>query len=366
VADRHLPVIDADGHVIESDREIYDYLPAPFAGAAQLFSTPFFPTLDGFHRAARRVADGMGRYIETPTGQDWLRYLDEANIAATVLFPTAGLGFGLLSDPDWAAALARGYNDWVYDRYLRVNPVRVKGMALIPLQDPARAARELEHAVKDLGMVGAILPAAGLREAFGHRSFWPVYQVAQDLDVVLAVHGASAQGLGLERLTKLIELRTLTHGFSQMQQVVSMVFGGVFDAFPELRVAYCEAGCGWVPYLLERLDLEYHARRTQIPDVKLPPSEHLKSGRIYFHTELGERGLAHAIEEVGRDDVFFCASDYPHEQKEEFPEAREEFWERADVPEPAKRNILWSNPIRMYRLSERELLASMEQVAAAG
>ena len=55
--------IDADGHVVEGDRELLQFLPAPFKGRADLLSFPFFPTLDGFHRQARRVADGKGRYI---------------------------------------------------------------------------------------------------------------------------------------------------------------------------------------------------------------------------------------------------------------------------------------------------------------
>ena len=82
----------------------------------------------------------------------------------------------------------------------------------------------------------------GCTRRFGHRSYWPVYEAAQELDCLLAVHGGAAQGLGLERLHRLVEVRTLTHGFSQMLQMTSMMFGGVFDAFPRLRVAFCEAG----------------------------------------------------------------------------------------------------------------------------
>jgi predicted TIM-barrel fold metal-dependent hydrolase len=357
-------VIDADGHVIERDQEIFEYLPPPYRGQISLFTAPFFPTLDGFHRAARRIADRKReRITDTPSAQDWLDYLQEERIAATVLFPTAGLGFGLIADPEWAAGLAQGYNNWLHDRFLKANPTRIKGMALIPLQDVSAAVAELRRAVGELGMVGAILPGAGLYEAFGHRQFWPVYQAAQELGCLLAVHGAPAYGIGLERLHRLIEVRTLTHGFSQMIQMTSMMFGGVFDEFPELRVAYCEAGTGWVPYLVERLDLEYSSRHNQVPWVKQPPSEHLRSGRIFFHTELGEKNLAHAIRMLGRDDAFFCASDYPHEPREEFPEALEEFAERDDIAAGTRRKILWDNPIRMYGLDAAALEAAAQPAA---
>src|SRR5688572_7637855 len=97
----HRPVIDADGHVYENDRELFEYLPPPFRGHTRLFSAPFFPALDGFHRAARKAADGVRvTSLEIPTAEDWLSFLDGANIALTVLFPTAGLGFGLITDPE--------------------------------------------------------------------------------------------------------------------------------------------------------------------------------------------------------------------------------------------------------------------------
>lgn len=349
-------VIDADGHVIESDRDILEYLPPPYRGQDQLLAYPFFPTLDGWHRSARRVTDSRGFVTERPTGEEWLAYLNEANIAATVLFPTAGLSYGLICDPLWAAGLAQGYNNWLYDRFLRVDPRRVKGMALIPVQEPAEAVKELRRAVGELGMVGAVLPAVGLQRAYGAREFWPIYDAAQELEVPLAVHGAPSYNLGLERFQKLIEVRALTHPFSQMIQLTSLMFNGVFDAFPRLRVAFCEAGCGWAPFMRERLNLEYGGRTGQAPELKRLPSEHMASGQLFFHCELDEEGLATAVDTLGRDDVFFSASDYPHEGRHEYPAKIEEFLGRADLSEPAKRHVLWDTPIRLYKLDEGALM----------
>jgi predicted TIM-barrel fold metal-dependent hydrolase len=102
--------------------------------------------------------------------------------------------------------------------------------------------------------------------------------------------------------------------------------------------------------------MEYTNRKQQAPDLNVLPSEHLKSGRIFFHTELEERGLARAIEDLN-DDVFFCASDFPHEPKGEFPEAVHEFMGRSDLNDAAKRKILWDNPLRMYALDQAQLPA---------
>ena len=182
---------------------------------------------------------------------------------------------------------------------------------------------------------------------------------------MLAVHGAPSFNLGLERLQKLIEVRTLTHPFSQMIQLTSMMFEGVFDLFPKLRVAYCEAGCGWVPWIAERMDMEFGSRRAQAPDLKMLPSEHLGGGRIFFHCELDEDGLANAVAKLGRGDIFFSASDYPHENKEEYPRKIEEFLARPDLPDAAKRGVLWDAPIRMYGLDEAQLKHGDASASAA-
>ena len=341
--------IDADGHIVEGDRELLQFLPAPFKNREDLLSFPFFPTLDGFHRQARRVADGKGRYIAKASLKEWQEFLDEDQIAWSVLYPTAGLTFGLVRDRDWACAVAAGYNNFLYETFTKPEK-RLKGMALIPLQSIADAVKELRRAVTDLGFVGAVLPAVGLRQPLGDESYFPVYEAAQELGALLAVHAAPTQGIGVDSFDRLIEVRALSHGFGQMIQMTSMVYNGVYDKFPRLNVAYAEAGCGWVPYLMERLDMEYEHRNTQVPECKTPPSEHLKSGRIFIHCELEERGIPQ-IAALLRDDILFCATDFPHEPRAEFRENIERFMAREDIPNETKQKICFENPKRMYPLA---------------
>src|SRR6476661_3303831 len=215
--------------------------------------------IQGFLRQARRVADGQGRYIVKGSLKEWQDFLDEDQIAWSVLYPTAGLTFGLIRDKDWACVIAKGYNNYLYETFTKPEE-RLKGMALIPLQSIPEAIEELRRAVKELGFVGAVLTAVGLRQPFGDPKYFPVYEAAQELDALLAVHAAPTQGIGVDGFDKLIEVRTLSHGFGQMIQMTSMIYGGVFDRFPKLKIAYAEAGCGWVPYLMERMDMEYEHR----------------------------------------------------------------------------------------------------------
>jgi hypothetical protein len=119
-------VIDADGHVVERDEQIFKYLDGPFRGREDLLTAPFFPSLDGWHRAARRVADGKGRTLTAPHAEEWLSFLDETDVEATVLYPTNGLAFGLVKDREWATALARAYNSFLHTEFLSVSPKRLK------------------------------------------------------------------------------------------------------------------------------------------------------------------------------------------------------------------------------------------------
>lgn len=339
-------VIDADGHVVERDALLLPYLEEPYRGRDDLLNFPFFPSLDGWHRGARRVADGKNRQTVYVPVKEWLAFLGEASVEASVLYPTAGLGYGLIKDAEWAGVLARGYNNFLHGEYLSASPAKLKGVALIPLQDPGAAVRELRRAVTELGMVGALMPAVGLRRPFGDPCYDPVYAEAERLGCMLAVHGAPAQGLGFDFFDKLVEAHVLSHPFSQMIQLTSIVLGGVLERFPRLRIAFMESGTGWVPFMLERLEREHANRGARI---STPPAEQLRSDRVFFHCELDEGLLPTAISALG-DGQFFAASDFPHEPKHEFPEMIETFLARTDVANGAKRRILADNPRRLYGL----------------
>jgi len=349
-------ILDGDGHVIERDQEILEFLEEPYRGDVMLM-VPFFPTLDGYHRGAITARLGIHR-SSSINAQTWLNFLDEVGIESTVLYPTTGLAFGLIQDPDWAVALARAYNNWFYERYYKVSP-RLRGVALIPLQDVKEAVLEMRRAVEDLKMVGVLLPAnggdLGVRKPLGHPDFWPIYEEAERLNCAIAIHGAPSQGLGFDFFTRFAATQALEHPFSLMIQLTSMIFEGVFERFPRLRVAYLEAGVGWVPYMMDRLDRSYEvwaaSRYKEYSDlVKKRPSEYITSGNIFFSCEGDEEGLRYAIERIG-DRAFLFASDFPHETNVERAKHEiEELLGREDLSEQAKRNILRENVQRFYQM----------------
>ena len=345
-------IFDADGHVYELDHELVDFLDPPYRGRPELLRNPFFPTGDGWHRMALSLARGGGLVNGEITVQKWIGALDEAGMEGSVLYATSGLAIGLVRDPEWAVALARGYNNWLSECLLKKSP-RLKGMAVLPLQSPSDAVEELRRAVTQLGMVGGILPGGGLRSFLGASSYFPVYEAAQELDTVLTVHTAFPQkGLAfdLDILDRLTDLRCLLHPVGQMTQMTNMMFSGVFDRFPSLRVAFLEAGSAWVLCILERMQREYEHWGHLVKDLKREPKEHLKSGRIFFEAELSDEMLPYAVKELG-DQALVFASDFPHfTSPQGIAKHIQEFQERPDLSEETKRRILGENAKRLYKI----------------
>ncbi|MFQ5917671.1 MAG: amidohydrolase family protein [Candidatus Binatia bacterium] len=339
-------VIDTDGHIFERDNIIFEYLEPPYRGRKELFAYPFFPTPDGFHRMARRVVDKRPFVIAPDDPQTWLEVLDREGIDRTVIYPTAGLGVGVIQDTEWAVVVCRAYNNMVAERYIGFNR-RLGAVALLPIQDIHEAAKEMRRAVKELHMVGGLLAPAGLPKPLGDIYFDPLYKEAERLGCPLGIHGAPTKGLGFDFFRTLIEARTLSHPFMQMIHLTSIILEGVLERFPKLTLASLEGGCQWIPFLMDRLDLEYGNRSPQAPLLKKKPSEYMKEGKIYYHAELWEKMLPYVIERVGEDQILY-ASDYPHEP--DLADAIRNFEARRDISEVAKRKILSDNGKRFYNM----------------
>jgi predicted TIM-barrel fold metal-dependent hydrolase len=337
-------IIDADGHITESTDTLAAFIDPAFreygSGAG---SRSYYPS-DAWDRSVRGT---LGDSAATATS--WLEAMDRGGVERAVLYPTAGLSIGWVREPDFAAALCRAYNDFVHQEFTASSP-RLKGVALLPLQDPAAAVAELRRA-RGLGVVGAMLPAIGLRKPLGHPDFWPIYAEAERLDCLVAVH-ATVRGphyFGGDLFDTFIEVHTLSHAFAQMIQMTSLVLQGVFEAFPRLRVGFMEAGCTWAPYWLGRLDEEWEKRGAlEAPKCVRKPSEYLTSDRVFLPAESSEQLLGPTVEALGQAGIFY-ASDFPH-WDHGFPGNIKEMQDRRDVSDQTKRAILGTTAHRMYGL----------------
>ncbi|HET9296983.1 MAG TPA: hypothetical protein VFP18_08820, partial [Candidatus Binatia bacterium] len=101
-------VYDADGHVLENDNILLEFLDPPYRGKKKLLNEPLFPSVDGWHRRAMGIGDGrasdLGPDLIVDDVPSWLAMMDRTGIEETVLYPTIGLAEGLIKDADWAVA----------------------------------------------------------------------------------------------------------------------------------------------------------------------------------------------------------------------------------------------------------------------
>lgn len=342
-----LGVIDADGHVVEIDTSLRDFLDEPYRTRARHYPSEvaMVPT-DGFDR---NLGD---KFDKAPgsTARGWLDALDVGGLESAVLYPSLGLHLGMARDPDVAVAFSRAHNKWLDEVICSGGEGRLLGVCLLPPHDPAEAAAEIRRVAAETDFVAAMLPADGAY-LLGHSCFDPVYEAAADVDLAVAVHSGIANlGPGLELFPKLIQAHTIAHPFGILRQFTSMMFEGVFERFPENRFAFLECGGTWVPWYLDRMDEEYRLRGAEeAPTLRHSPSEYVSSGRqIFFGIEAGERMLPQTMSTIG-DDIFMYASDWPH-WDHEYPGSLEEVIGRADLSDGQRHNLLRGAACRCYGL----------------
>ena len=108
-------------------------------------------------RIDEEIADYRARGFDAKTQ---LQAMDREGLDVAALYPSIGLGIMMRDDmdPKLAAAIARAYNNWLYD-FCQTDPKRLKGVAMLPLHDPNEAVKEAQRAVGKLGFIGVVRPA---------------------------------------------------------------------------------------------------------------------------------------------------------------------------------------------------------------
>lgn len=358
MAKNRLRLFDGDGHVFEQDEELVQYYEGEYKDGMRLTTFNPIPSLDYWNRSLIMQRGDTARRSNTfTTGPIWSELLDELQAEGSVLYPSAGLGIGLIQQPDWAAATATAYNNWLEDRYLRVDD-RLFGAGLMAMQDPREAVKELRRcATERFNFVAMMMPAGtSLPRYYGDEFFWPIYQEAERLDFPLAIHGAPSRGYGFDHFNDFAKTHALEHPFPLMIQLTDIILSGEFDAFPNLRIAFLEGDCSWVNFMIDRLDYEYDSifgtrlRKT----LKKRPSAYLREGEnFYAGLELAESTAKHVIDEIGADKLLY-ASDYPHEPpQEQILEDVPQFIENSGLSDEVMEKILYHNARRFYRIDER-------------
>jgi uncharacterized protein len=358
-------IIDADGHVQEKQIPWADLLEEPYRSRAPRevkdnrgFS---FVMIDGrltpkpVGKGCSFVGAPRNRSPQPTTGMvdpvQRLKDMDIEGIDTAVLFGTSPfLSLPFVEDKDLASAIARVYNNWLAG-YCKTDPRRLKGVALTAIQDPVEAVKELRRAVEELKFVAvAAPPTSASKKNLDDPDLYPFFAEAERLNVPVCIHVGAGDGVpaGTERFDHPFYTHAMAHPFEQMIAVLCVVVGGLLERFPRLKVAFMEAGAGWVPYWMERLDEHYEFLQPTVPWLKKPPSEYMRSGQLYYAFEMEEKMLPYVAKFVGDDRLIF-ATDYNHSDSK-FPHTVAEVMERTDLSDELKTKIMGENAARLYNL----------------
>jgi predicted TIM-barrel fold metal-dependent hydrolase len=285
--------------------------------------------------------------------------MDAEGLDLAVMFPSRGLfvlGLDTIEiagvdglEPDFAAAIARGYNDWMHE-FCSIAPDRMFGAAMIAPHDVSSAVEEVRRCVTEYDFKAAFLaPGAVGRRPWHHRDYDPLWAECERLGIPIAFHGGGQNELQPDFSLQIFDQLMMWHTFSQplgiMTVAVSLCAGGVFERFPKLRAALLEGNCAWAPWLLHRLDEHYEwVGAHEAPDLTRKPSEYFLSN-CFLSLEVDEEPGRQYIEWFGDDNLVF-STDYPHGDSK-YPHSVENF-DKLSIPTESKTKILGENWSRLY------------------
>jgi uncharacterized protein len=279
-----------------------------------------------------------------------LEAMDIEGIDMAVLYPTRGLRALVVPDMDagFAAAMSRAYNSWLYDFCAR-NPARLVGAGMISPYDMNDAVGEAQRCRRDLGFRAVFLRSNPLVDQQWHDSYYePLWDALEELNLSLGFHESTGTGknqLGQRLEPNLMLRRVYAQPFEQMMALGSFCAGGVLARHPRLRVAFLEANCSWLPWLLWRLD-EGWEREGDVwaPDVSMKPSHYFQR-QCVVSIEPDEVVATQVIDNFGSGQLVF-STDYPHGDSK-YPESVDHFL-KLPLSDSDKRKILWDNCAAYY------------------
>lgn len=276
-------------------------------------------------------------------GPDRIAQMDRDGIDLAVLSLTSP-GVQVF-EADLATALAAEANDELAAAVRRY-PERLAGLAAVAPQDPQRAAREIERARRELGLVGVIINSHTHGEYLDLPKFAPLLTAAEYERMPIYLHPREP-GPGLIGPHKDYGLYFATWGFAVETSLHAMrlIMSGTFDRFPKLKVILGHMGEG-IPFWLQRIDNRYQlqVRIGAVKPLKRLPSEYfLENFVITTAGVTSNPALRLALEVLGPDRVMFAA-DYPYED----PAEAVHFIEQADIDEITRAKLFEGNAAALF------------------
>jgi uncharacterized protein len=283
-----------------------------------------------------------------------LTAMDIEGIDVAVMYGTRGRQILCHDDiaPDYAAALARAYNNWAYD-YCKQDPQRLKFAAQISMHDISAAVEEARRCVKELGAVAVIgTPNPVNGQHLHDMACEPLWTELERLDVPIGFHPTGNSSLKDDAARRYVghaNFFPIAHAIRNpvelMGAIASMTTGGIMERHPKLRAAFLEGTAGWVYWWLWRLDDQWEKYGPGCEhQLSMAPSEYFKR-QCYIALDADEEPAVDVVKKMGAE-YFVVSTDYPHSDGP-FPDAMKQFL-GLELSNEQRRKILWDNCAKLY------------------
>lgn len=354
-----LTVVDVDVHVDDTLMFMLDYMEGHFRKRLETVLQADFKGEPGnsLRNMIAHIAWLGSSYDKPPraklaTKEDLLARMERGIIDYSILFPSELLPIGYLPEKDWAAALAKAYNQYMVEAYQNTNGVKIA--IVVAPQHPVSAAEEIDRHASHPDVVSVCLPDVGVNPPIGDEKYEPIYAAAARHNLPISFHGIEAlihdnYPLRVAHFHTLMQVNSMGFPFTSMLQIMSVVCAGIPVRFPNLKFAVLEAGLTWMPFIMYRLDAAYLRYRTELPALEKKPSDYIRDWYIGTHEleALPRRGdLVKLIELYQGHDTTMWASDWPHLERDLIAG-----FMRYEMDETLRRKILGGNALDFFGLA---------------
>jgi predicted TIM-barrel fold metal-dependent hydrolase len=349
-------VVDSDVHPYPRRGELEQFIPAGLRDlfaqrAAGAGSQNYYDPPDYAHAFAMRTDTfpDDGNFAGSDPALTFRQLIMDAGSDIAILGPLTGGG----QTDEESHAVAVATNLWQDSCWLdRENNwhQRYRGSICAAIEAPEDGAREIEHWAGH-PLMSQVLINAEPRPAWGHPRYDPIWAAATRHNIPVACH--LSRGQHNELPMSPVGFMTYNHdlmvSYSMLavNQVMSLIFDGVFDRFPALRIVFIEHAFNWILPLMWRMDSVYAARGPE-NGLKRKPSEYVKDN-IWFTTQPldypeNKLELTRALEWMEADKILLFSSDYPHWTFDE-PQ-----WVAKHIPAPMREKVMFQNSIDLFHL----------------
>ena len=270
-------------------------------------------------------------------------------VDASVIFPGTAMSSYVMVDRALGVECMHAYNDWLHEEFCAVDPQRLVGLPLMPVDDGLDTAiAELQRCAK-LGFTGVFLPANAGKPF--HDSFYdPFWAAAQDAQMVICWHRNHGGKMGSLGNAPDDFVAGIVHRFfTAIQPFTNLIFTGVFDRFPGLKVLNAETNFGWMPFWVEMMEDQY-TRQRHWAKLELRHSPKHYVWRNIHATFLEDRAGIALLDRAPVDNLMF-SSDYPHSTTL-WPDSQRYIDKQlGGLPAELRHKLVAGNAVRLFRLA---------------